>query len=158
MCIAMPISTLYSDTSSNKGREMNLALENMLARYDCSTPQDHENALKEILQEISLLGLWRAKFFERAAFYGGTALRIHYGLDRFSEDLDFSLLEPDAGADFTHYFDAVRSEIAGFGFAATVSEKLRSRRSNIAAGMVRLGLRESLLEIEVPTAVTSTIH
>lgn len=51
-------------------------------------------ALREIIQEVALLGLWRAKFFEHAAFYGGTALRILYGLDRFSERLDFSLLEP----------------------------------------------------------------
>lgn len=49
-------------------------------------------ALREIMQEIALLGLWRSKFFEKAAFYGGTALRILYGMDRFSEDLDFSLL------------------------------------------------------------------
>ena len=65
---------------------MNEALEFMLGRYDCKSRKDYENALKEIIQEVALLGLWRAKFFERAAFYGGTALRILYGLDRFSED------------------------------------------------------------------------
>jgi predicted nucleotidyltransferase component of viral defense system len=51
----------------------------MLARYSCQTYQDYQNALKEIIQEIALLGLWRGKFFEKAAFYGGTALRILYG-------------------------------------------------------------------------------
>jgi len=76
----------------------------MLSRYACKTYQDYQNALKEIIQEISLLGLWRGKFFEKAAFYGGTALRILYGLDRFSEDLDFSLLEPNRKFELNHYF------------------------------------------------------
>jgi predicted nucleotidyltransferase component of viral defense system len=65
---------------------MNEALEFMLKRYVCKSRKDFENALKEIIQEVALLGLWRAKFFDKAAFYGGTALRIVYGLDRFSED------------------------------------------------------------------------
>ncbi|NGX42767.1 MAG: hypothetical protein K940chlam7_01054, partial [Chlamydiae bacterium] len=65
----------------------------MLQRYKCVTEDDYTNALKEIIQEVALLGLWRAKFFEHAAFYGGTALRILYRLNRFSEDLDFSLLK-----------------------------------------------------------------
>jgi predicted nucleotidyltransferase component of viral defense system len=64
----------------------------MLKRYQCQSVEDHVRALREIMQEIALLGLWRSKFFEKAAFYGGTALRIVYGLDRFSENLDFLLL------------------------------------------------------------------
>ena len=67
-------------------------IEQMLGRYELLTVHDHENALKEIIQEIVLLGLWRSKFYEKAVFYGGSALRILYKLDRFSEDLDFSLL------------------------------------------------------------------
>jgi predicted nucleotidyltransferase component of viral defense system len=66
----------------------------MLARYELRRVEDDVKALREILQEIALLGLWRSRFFEKAAFYGGTALRILYGMDRYSEDLDFSLLKP----------------------------------------------------------------
>jgi len=76
------------------------ALLRMLKRYELNSLQDYKNAVKEIVQEIALLGLWRAKFFEKAAFYGGTALRILYQLDRFSEDLDFSLLHIDEDFDF----------------------------------------------------------
>ena len=61
---------------------MNQAVMEMLDRYQCRTEADYVNALREIMQEIALLGLWRSKFFERAAFYGGTALRVIYGLDR----------------------------------------------------------------------------
>ena len=75
---------------------MHDAIRTMLCKYDCRTGDDYVNALREILQELALLGLWRSKFFEHAAFYGGTALRILYGLDRYSEDLDFSLLEPNS--------------------------------------------------------------
>ena len=63
-------------------------------------------AVREILQSLALLGLWRSKFFEHAAFYGGTALRILYGLDRFSEDLDFSLLTHSGNFSFDKYGNA----------------------------------------------------
>ncbi len=82
---------------------MTPAVRAMLARYQCETGQDYVNALKEIIQEIALLGLWRAKFFEHAAFYGGSALRILYELDRFSEDLDFSLLKPKSDFKLSPY-------------------------------------------------------
>ena len=71
---------------------MHDAIANMLSKYNCQTPNDYTNALREILQEVALLGLWRGKLFEKAAFYGRTALRIIYGLDRFYEDMYFSLL------------------------------------------------------------------
>jgi predicted nucleotidyltransferase component of viral defense system len=70
------------------------SIRTMLDRYETTTEAQTTQALKEIIQEIALVGLWRAKFFEHAAFYGGTALRILHGLDRFSEDLDFTLLSP----------------------------------------------------------------
>jgi len=86
---------------------MHNAIAAMLSKYECRAHNDSINALREILQEIALLGLWRAKFFEKAAFYGGTALRVLCGLDRFSEDMDFSLLEPfdSKDANFSNVFD-----------------------------------------------------
>ena len=73
---------------------MNDADGRMQARYEGNSSEDSVRAPREILHEIALLGLWRSKFFDKAAFYGGTALRLLYGLDRYSEDLDFSLLTP----------------------------------------------------------------
>jgi predicted nucleotidyltransferase component of viral defense system len=66
---------------------MNDALETMLARYRPESFADYENALKEIVQELSLLGLWRSKFYEHTSCYGGTALRTFHRLPRFSEDM-----------------------------------------------------------------------
>lgn len=82
---------------------MHEAIARMLAKYKSGRLEDSMRALREIMQEIALLGLWRSKFFESAAFYGGTALRVLYGLDRFSEDLDFSLLKPPGQFDIAKY-------------------------------------------------------
>jgi len=58
---------------------MHDAVAKMLSKYECESAGDYTHALREMMQEIALLGLWRSKFFEKAAFYGGTALRILYG-------------------------------------------------------------------------------
>ena len=79
-------------------------IEQMLSKYKIESENDIINALKEVFQEITLLGLYRGGFFNKAVFYGGTSLRILYGLDRFSEDLDFSLLERNRDFNIEYYF------------------------------------------------------
>lgn len=86
---------------------MEQVLNQMLDRYQINNLKDKKNAIKEIVQEIVLCGLSRAGFFNEAAFYGGMALRIFYGLDRFSEDLDFSLISQNLNFDLTKYFPYV---------------------------------------------------
>ena len=78
---------------------MNNVISQILEHYNINNTNDEINALKEIIQEIVLCGLSRGNFFEEAAFYGGTALRIFYKLDRFSEDLDFALISPNKNFD-----------------------------------------------------------
>ena len=75
----------------------------MLSKYDASNVAEERNAIKEVMQEVVLAGLAKSGFFNDAAFYGGTALRIFYGLDRFSEDLDFSLLKPNPNYEISKY-------------------------------------------------------
>ena len=74
---------------------MNGVFEQMLSRYDTSTSIAKRNAIYEVMQQVTLAGLQRGGFFEKAAFYGGTCLRIFHGLGRYSEDMDFSLLRED---------------------------------------------------------------
>jgi len=100
---------------------MNEAIRQLLAAYEIRSVEDSLRALREVMQEIALLGLWRSKFFERAAFYGDTALRVLYGLDRFSEDLDFSLLEKRQSFDLADFMGALKKELASFGFSPTLS-------------------------------------
>ena len=90
---------------------MSTAIERMLESYEVETIYDQKNAMKEIMQEIVLCGLSRAGFFKKAAFYGGTALRIFYDLDCFSEDLDFSLIQPDLGFSLKDYFPILEKEV-----------------------------------------------
>lgn len=87
---------------------------NRLLSYQIRTVDEQQNALKEITQEIALLSLSRARFFEVAAFMGGTCLRILYGLDRFSEDLDFVLDKPDPGFKWDSYIKNMREEFSAY--------------------------------------------
>ncbi len=124
---------------------MNATLEQMLKAYHVETIYDRKNAMKEIMQEIVLCGLSRAGFFKKAAFYGGTALRIFYGLDRFSEDLDFSLESEDPSFDLSEYFPVLEKEVKSFGLSVTISEKAKAADSHILSAFLKGNTREHLL-------------
>lgn len=102
---------------------MNNVIEQMITKYEINNVNDEINALKEIIQEIVLAGLSRGNFFNNAAFYGGTALRIFYNLDRFSEDLDFALLEPNKDFDLSKYFIYIEKELKAYGINLEISTK-----------------------------------
>ena len=102
---------------------MNRAIEEMLENYNIENIYNRKNAMREIMQEIILCGLSRAGFFKHAAFYGGTALRIFHGLDRFSEDLDFSLESEDLDFDLASYFPTLEKEVKSFGLNMEIKEK-----------------------------------
>jgi predicted nucleotidyltransferase component of viral defense system len=137
---------------------MNDAVKTMLDKYHCVSEQDYINALKEIFQEIALLGLWRAKFFEQAAFYGGTALRVLYGLDRYSEDIDFTLLNPQKDFSLDKYNEAVMSEIKAFGFDVTVKTKSKSVGSAIESAFIKANTMQQILTINLPEEIAKKIH
>jgi len=124
-------------------------IEQMLKRYELNTIHDHENALKEIIQEVILLGLWRSKFYEKAVFYGGSALRILYKLDRFSEDLDFSLIAPEKGFDIKKYLGAVKSELELWDFEVSTEEKNKRNESTIDSAFIKANTLIHLLKIDV---------
>jgi predicted nucleotidyltransferase component of viral defense system len=128
--------------------KMNSTVEKMLARYSLVTRKDHENALKEIVQEIVLLGLQRAKFFEKAAFYGGTALRIIYGLPRFSEDLDFTLYKPDPAFRLDPYFSAMETELNAFGFEVSVERVDKKIATTTESAFVKANTKIHFLKIK----------
>ncbi|MBI4767853.1 MAG: nucleotidyl transferase AbiEii/AbiGii toxin family protein [Deltaproteobacteria bacterium] len=121
------------------------ALDRMFSRYTVRSVEDFSAALREILQELALLGLWRSKFFEKAAFYGGTSLRILYGLDRFSEELDFTLIKPDPEFDLSRYLSALEREIQAFGFEITATRKEKVKGNPIQSAFLKADtLRHSL--------------
>ena len=101
----------------------NEIFENMLSRYELTTEQQKRNAIFEVNQQIILAGLYAGGFFESAAFYGGTCLRIFHGLQRFSEDMDFSLLAPDENFDFSKYFQPIVDAFALVGREVEITKK-----------------------------------
>ena len=101
----------------------NEIFDNMLSRYDLTTEQQKRNAIFEVNQQIILAGLYAGGFFESAAFYGGTCLRIFHGLQRFSEDMDFSLLAPDENFDFSKYFQPIVDAFALVGREVEITKK-----------------------------------
>ncbi|MGZ5515848.1 MAG: nucleotidyl transferase AbiEii/AbiGii toxin family protein, partial [Candidatus Aminicenantales bacterium] len=118
------------------------------ATYEIRALEDSLRALREVMQEIALLGLWRSKFFEKAAFYGGTALRVLYGLDRFSEDLDFSLLEKNGSFDLAGYSEALKKELASFGFAVEVESRAKSAGAAIQSTFLKADTRTQMITVE----------
>lgn len=134
------------------------ALIKMLEKYDLSDSNTSFDALREILQEIVLLGLYDAGFFKHATFYGGTALRILHNLPRFSEDLDFSLLETNAEFNLKPYEDAIIATLKAFGFDVTIEIKEKNNSSAIASAFVKGNTIEHLININAPKDITNKIH
>lgn len=137
---------------------MNQALQSMLNRYRCETRPQFERAFKEILQELALVGLWRARFFEHAAFYGGTALRILYGLDRFSEDMDFTLLKPDDDFSLSAFNSTIRSELEAYGFDVEIETRAKKWQTPIQSAFIKTNTLGELLKIGIPTNLVKGFH
>lgn len=124
---------------------MNKILSEMLEKYEIKTDKDEINALKEIIQELVISGLSKSDFFNRAAFYGGTALRIFYDLDRFSEDLDFALVSPDKNFDLSAYFPFIEKEVSLYGLNLKVDTKIKTKESNISSAFLKGDTMEHIL-------------
>ncbi len=100
-------------------------IQRRLDSYQVGNAVEEEQAIKEIIQEVALFGLWKAEFFEVAAFQGGTSLRILHGLPRFSEDLDFILKDPDPDFDWQIYLKRLLKSLEDFGLQTEVKDKSR---------------------------------
>ena len=124
-------------------------IEQMLSNYEITNESDLINALKEVFQEIALLGLYQGGFFEKAAFYGGTALRILHGLPRFSEDLDFTLLEKNSDFNLEQYFGSIIDEFEALGIKIEIAKKEKKDfASDIASAFLKNGTAIHTLKIE----------
>lgn len=127
-------------------------IKEWLESYKPKNKEEAQSALREIMQEIALAGLYRSSFFEKAAFYGGTALRIFHKLDRFSEDLDFSLLQAEQDFSLKKYQDAIVNEFAALGMNVSISKKQKVKQNNINSAFLKSETlwRELKLETIIP--------
>lgn len=124
---------------------MEQIINQMLAAYPAVSVADKKNALKEVMQEIVLCGLSRTDFFKHAAFYGGTALRIFYGLDRFSEDLDFSLDAKNEAFNLDDYIGMLENEVNSYGLNFKIETKTKTNESAIKSAFLKGSTKEHLL-------------
>lgn len=109
----------------------------MLSSYDITTELQKRNAIFEVNQQIILSGLYNGGFFNEAAFYGGTCLRIFHGLNRFSEDMDFSLLAPNENFDFTHYFQPIIDQFAMVGREVEIRKKDKKNFGKVESAFLK---------------------
>ena len=112
-------------------------IKEWISEYNPKNEEEILDALREIMQEITLAALSRTDFFEKAGFYGGTALRIFYGLDRFSEDLDFSLMKVDEAFTLDPYFSAIYTEFESLGIKVSIKEKEKLQQSSIESAFLK---------------------
>lgn len=131
-------------------------LEQMLQNYQINTIEDKKNAMKEIMQEIILAALSKTDFFRHAAFYGGTALRLFYGLNRFSEDLDFTLLNPDESFSFEKYIPAIYQTVESMGLKFEITSKDKIIDTNIKSAFLKGNSRERFM-IFYPDSIHSNL-
>lgn len=122
-------------------------IQQMINKYHPITLEDKKNAVKEVLQEVVLSGLSKTDFFTHAAFYGGTALRIFYGMNRFSEDLDFSLLVADDAFDISKYFKPISDVVNSLGLNFEVSKKDKTINPNIDSAFIKGNTKETIITI-----------
>lgn len=116
---------------------MNKIFDQMLSRYDSHSKEDKLNALHEVMQEITLAALYRAQFFNYAAFYGGTCLRIFHNLPRFSEDMDFSLLQNDETFFLEPYFEAIEIEFHAYGRQIEIVKKEKKNKTSVESAFLK---------------------
>ncbi len=120
----------------------------MMEKYGPKTGEQTISAFKEVVQEIALSAFGRTDFFEKAAFYGGTALRIFYGLNRFSEDLDFSLEKPEGSFDISRYFSTLETTFSSFGLSFQATLKKKNVESPIQSAFLKGNTAEHVFLIQ----------
>ena len=94
-----------------------------LGEYDLGNAVEQENALQELMQHYILASLSRAGLFAEAMFHGGTCLRIVYGINRFSQDLDFLLKKPNPHFVWQPYLARVQRDCAQEGIDFEIQDK-----------------------------------
>ncbi len=125
-------------------------IQDKLDSYKCRSTQEEDYALKEITQELVLNSLYNSGFFKKAAFQGGTALRILHGLMRFSEDLDFVLLKPNKSFDLNTYLSSINAELRAFGYDVKVER--RSSANAVQNTFLKDDSLGRLLKVQSPKA------
>lgn len=133
-------------------------LEQIIKSYNPKTIEETKAIIREIVQSIVLIGLSRSNFFAKASFYGGTALRIFYGLNRYSEDLDFTLNEPDKNFSIEPYIEKIREVGLSYGLNLDVTKKIKKVETPKESAFAKLNTYQTFISLKLNEKMISTLH
>lgn len=141
---------------------MNSIINSMIENDNTLPLHLKQYRIKEIIQELTLYILSKSNFFNKVAFYGGTALRIFYNLDRFSEDLDFSLKSKNIDFNIDKYIELLKNELIGFGLSLRIDTKEKTIDTNIKSAFIKGNTKNLLLTFyntndDVPNEAITTV-
>lgn len=137
---------------------METIFESLINSYGVKSPNEAKLAIREILQNLILIGLSRANFFNHASFYGGTALRIFYGLNRYSEDLDFTLNKQDSSFSLKPFMKSIIDTCASYGLEVTVDIKNKKVNTPIESTFAKLNTYMTFISAKLDGKLTKHIH
>ena len=137
---------------------MNNVIEQLIQNYNPRNSEEVKNAIKEITQSIVLIGLSRSNFFSKASFYGGTALRIFYGLNRYSEDLDFTLNAFDESFSIAPYVQSIINVAKSYGIDLNVEVKSKKIETPIESAFAKLNTYQTFISFNIDERLTSRLH
>ena len=133
-------------------------INEMINLYNPKSLNENKAALREILQSIVLIGLSRADFFKKASFYGGTALRIFYGLNRYSEDLDFTLNEKDDSFSLEPYIESIKNVASSYGIELDINIKKKEIKTPVESAFAKLNTYQTFINLKINDELASLLH
>lgn len=133
-------------------------IEEIIKSYNPKTLNDNKSILREIIQSIVLVGLSRTDFFKKASFYGGTALRIFYNLNRYSEDLDFTLNEVNTDFSIDPYVESIKTVAKSYGLELEVNVKRKQISSPIESAFAKINTYQTFINLKLNEELTKILH
>lgn len=133
-------------------------INEMINLYNPKSLNENKAALREILQSIVLIGLSRADFFKEASFYGGTALRIFYGLNRYSEDLDFTLNEKKDSFSLEPYIESIKNVASSYGIELDINIKKKEIKTPVESAFAKLNTYQTFINLKINDELASLLH
>lgn len=137
---------------------MQTTIEEIISSYKPSTIEETKAIIREIVQSIVLIGLSRSNFFKIASFYGGTALRIFYNLNRYSEDLDFTLNEVNDDFSITPYISKIQEVALSYGLNLEISTKIKTANTPIESAFAKLNTYQTFINLKINSKMIATLH
>ena len=133
-------------------------IEEIIKSYNLKNLNDNKSILREIIQSIILVGLSRTDFFKKASFYGGTALRIFYDLNRYSEDLDFTLNYIDENFTIEPYIESIKTIALSYGLELEVNVKKKQISLPVESAFAKLNTYQTFINLKMNDELTRLLH